>query len=285
MNNLAKYLNHFIDYFDKHRKKIIFLSNLIVSASLISIFFQFNNKIEINFETLINKDTYQIYFFGFASYIFLFLSWNIFSKKEKIENNIIKNFILFSYSNIAKYIPGSIGLYVYRLASYDVDKISVKKITKGVLFEQFTPIGLFLVLYSFFSIDYFKEIGLVSFLLIMYFLKSMIILISPLKNYFLYFSSFYLNCVFQIYMIYLFFDFFCGIYAVDNSFDYLLSTYISSFLIGSPAGIGFREGVSLLLISNELCTVINAIIYLRIIYIILDLGLFIIGFTLKRFSK
>ena len=48
-------------------------------------------------------------------------------QKGKIENNVVRNFILFSYSNIAKYIPGSIGLYIYRLASYDVDKISVKK--------------------------------------------------------------------------------------------------------------------------------------------------------------
>ena len=126
MNNFAKYLNFLIEFIDKNRKKIIFLSNLIVSASLISIFIQFNNKIEINFQTLINKNTYQIYFFGFLSYIFLFLSWNVFSKKEKIENNVVRNFILFSYSNIAKYIPGSIGLYIYRLASYDVDKISVK---------------------------------------------------------------------------------------------------------------------------------------------------------------
>ena len=285
MTNFAKYLNYLIDYFDKHRKKIIFLSNLIVSASLISIFIQFNNKIEINFQTLINKDTYQIYFFGFTSYIFLFLSWDIFSKKEKIENNVVRNFILFSYSNVAKYIPGSIGLYVYRLASYNVDKISVKKITKGVLLEQFLPVGIFLIIYSFYNINYFEEIGLVSFLLVMYFIASIILLISPLKNYFLYFSTFYMNSVFQIYMIYLFFDFFCGIDAVANSFNYLLSTYISSFLIGSPAGIGFREGISLLLITNELCSVINAIIYLRIIYIILDLTLFIIGFTLKRFSK
>ncbi len=285
MNNFAKYLNILIEFIDKHRKKIILLSNLIVSASLISIFIQFNNKIEINFQTLINKNMYQIYFFGFLSYIFLFLSWDIFSKKEKIDNNVVRNFILFSYSNIAKYIPGSIGLYIYRLASYNVDKISVKKITKGVLLEQFSPIGLFLIIYSVYNLNYFEEIELVSILIVLYLITSMIILSNPLKNYFLYFSSFYMNCVFQIYMVYLFFDFFCGIDAVDNSFNYLLSTYISSFLIGSPAGIGFREGISLLLISNELCSVINAIIYLRLIYIILDLGFFIIGFTFKRITK
>lgn len=278
---MFKKIDYIIGKLNNNRKKFIYISNLLVIISIISIYLSYKEIFDIRLSSLLHLKVLNILIFGIFSYFFLFLSWNTYSKKEKIEENYFKNFIIFAFSNMAKYIPGSIGLFVYRSMSYKVTKSSLKKITKGVLFEQFIPIFIFLVIFSSFKLGVLASSNLIFSTIIFFTFSSIIIFFIKLNEYFYYLSLFFFHVIFQIMMLNLFFVYFCADVSLENSLTYLFSTYASSFLIGAPAGIGVREGLTLILLDTQSCSLVNVLIYLRIIYFSLDLLFFSTGFILK----
>lgn len=274
----------FVKVIEKNRNKLVILSNIVVIFSLATIYFSFRDEITLKSSDIFNYSFLLILLFGVCSYIFLFLSWNIFSKKENIDYNIYNNFVTFSYSNMAKYIPGSLGLFFYRTLLYKVTKNSIKKITKGVLFEQFIPIIIFTILFGTFWTGILLKDNIYLVFIFFVFFLLLALKFFNLIQYFFYILCFLLHVIFQLTMLYLFFDMFCENNAFENSFKYLLSNYLGSFLIGAPAGIGVREGISLLLLENQSCLIINALIYLRVIYLMLDFLFFFIGLIVKKFK-
>jgi hypothetical protein len=274
----------FIEIIEKNRKKLVIVSNIVVVLSLITIYFSFSNEISFQITLFFNNQFLYVILFGIISYSFLFLSWNIYSKNENIDSSIYNNFVTFSYSNMAKYIPGSLGLFFYRTLLYKVTKDSLKKILKGVLCEQFIPIIIFTLLFGTFWSGFLLEDNI--YLVFIFFILFLLLTLKFLNliQYFYYILSFLLHVFFQLIMLYLFFDMFCENNAFENSFKYLLSNYLGSFLIGAPAGIGIREGISLLLLDNQSCLIINALIYLRVIYLMLDFLFFFIGLIIKKFK-
>lgn len=273
-----------VNIIEKNRNKLVIVSNIVVIFSLSSIYFYFRDEITLKNTNIFNYSLLSIFIYGICSYTFLFLSWNIFSKKENIDHNIYNNFVTFSYSNMAKYIPGSLGLFFYRTLLYKVTKNSIKKITKGVLLEQFVPIVIFSILFGTFWTGVLLKDNIYFFFIFFLFFLLITLKFLNFIDYFFYILCILLHVIFQLTMLYLFFDMFCQNYAFENSFKYLLSNYLGSFLIGTPAGIGIREWISLFLLDNQSCSIINALIYLRAIYLTLDFFFFFIGLIVKNFK-
>ena len=240
-------LNSFFDYlnnvqFQKRLKKlnilICFVSILyIVNFARVNIDYSFTLR-EINILELICLITI---------FIFVGITW----VKYSSHNNEIENKKIFwdwSASNLGKYFPGGIGLISIRLNQNEV-KANSKKVIFGLLEEQFLgPLISLPVLFMLLPfINNENILFLFAFLqvIFLYIFKKIYFFNSQIKetsllNYSNYFLISLLGTNFLT--IFIFQNFGFSDY-IQQSFFYLISTYIGLLFVGVPAGIGIREAL------------------------------------------
>ena len=264
--------------------------NLLISLISFIYIYQLinNNLIDSSFEFNLNFIDLTVLI---ITYLFVGITWVKFSSKDnkKIYKDI---FFDWSYSNIGKYVPGGIGVISIRLNQGDSSKNS-KKIFFGLLEEQFLVpflslpvlvtclyfvngnnlIYLLIILQIIFvflvKLIYFKNESLKNNSLLNY---SNYLLVSILLTNFLTILIFY-NLGFDNYL-------YQGLY-------YLIASYSALLFVGVPSGIGIREGIFLLLadVNFSLSDQIEALIYIRLLYLIADLLFGLSGMIYKYKSS
>lgn len=261
--------------------------NLLISIASFTYIYRLisDNLINTNFEFNLN---YIEFILLIITYVFIGLTWVKFSSQDNKET--YKDiFFDWAYSNLGKYVPGGIGVVSIRLNQGNSKKNS-KKILFGLLEEQFlVPFLSLPVLLA--CIFFIKESYLIYFLVVFQILFIFIIkniyfrneslrnnsllnysnylLISILLSNFLTILIFY-NLGFDNYL-------YQGIY-------YLIASYSALLFVGVPSGIGIREGIFLLLsdINLNFSDQIEALIYIRLLYLITDILFGITGLIYKN---
>ena len=261
--------------------------NLLISIASFTYIYRLisDNLINTNFKFNLN---YIEFILLIITYVFIGITWVKFSSQDNKET--YKDiFFDWAYSNLGKYVPGGIGVVSIRLNQGNSKKNS-KKILFGLLEEQFlVPFLSLPVLLA--CIFFIKESYLIYFLVVFQILFIFIIkniyfrneslrnnsllnysnylLISILLSNFLTILIFY-NLGFDNYL-------YQGLY-------YLIASYSALLFVGVPSGIGIREGIFLLLsdINFNFSDQIEALIYIRLLYLITDILFGITGFIYKN---
>lgn len=261
--------------------------NLLISIASFTYIYRLisDNLINTNFEFNLN---YIEFILLIITYVFIGITWVKFSSQDNKET--YKDiFFDWAYSNLGKYVPGGIGVVSIRLNQGNSKKNS-KKILFGLLEEQFlVPFLSLPVLLA--CIFFIKESYLIYFLVVFQILFIFIIkniyfrneslrnnsllnysnylLISILLSNFLTILIFY-NLGFDNYL-------YQGLY-------YLIASYSALLFVGVPSGIGIREGIFLLLsdINLNFSDQIEALIYIRLLYLITDILFGVTGLIYKN---
>ena len=261
--------------------------NLLISIASFTYIYRLisDNLINTNFEFNLN---YIEFILLIITYVFIGITWVKFSSQDNKET--YKDiFFDWAYSNLGKYVPGGIGVVSIRLNQGNSKKNS-KKIFFGLLEEQFlVPFLSLPVLLA--CIFFIKESYLIYFLVVFQILFIFIIkniyfrneslrnnsllnysnylLISILLSNFLTILIFY-NLGFDNYL-------YQGLY-------YLIASYSALLFVGVPSGIGIREGIFLLLsdINFNFSDQIEALIYIRLLYLITDILFGVTGLIYKN---
>ena len=261
--------------------------NLLISIASFTYIYRLisDNLINTNFEFNLN---YIEFILLIITYVFIGITWVKFSSQDNKET--YKDiFFDWAYSNLGKYVPGGIGVVSIRLNQGNSKKNS-KKILFGLLEEQFLVpfLSLPVLLACIFFINesyliYFLVVFQILFIFIIkniYFRNESLrnnsllnysnyLLISILLSNFLTILIFY-NLGFDNYL-------YQGIY-------YLIASYSALLFVGVPSGIGIREGIFLLLsdINLNFSDQIEALIYIRLLYLITDILFGITGLIYKN---
>lgn len=261
--------------------------NLLISIASFTYIYRLisDNLINTNFEFNLN---YIEFILLIITYVFIGITWVKFSSQDNKET--YKDiFFDWAYSNLGKYVPGGIGVVSIRLNQGNSKKNS-KKILFGLLEEQFLVpfLSLPVLLACIFFINesyliYFLVVFQILFIFIIkniYFRNESLrnnsllnysnyLLISILLSNFLTILIFY-NLGFDNYL-------YQGLY-------YLVASYSALLFVGVPSGIGIREGIFLLLsdINFNFSDQIEALIYIRLLYLITDILFGITGLIYKN---
>lgn len=261
--------------------------NLLISIASFTYIYRLisDNLINTNFEFNLN---YIEFILLIITYVFIGITWVKFSSQDNKET--YKDiFFDWAYSNLGKYVPGGIGVVSIRLNQGNSKKNS-KKILFGLLEEQFLVpfLSLPVLLACIFFINesyliYFLVVFQILFIFIIkniYFRNESLrnnsllnysnyLLISILLSNFLTILIFY-NLGFDNYL-------YQGLY-------YLIASYSALLFVGVPSGIGIREGIFLLLsdINLNFSDQIEALIYIRLLYLITDILFGITGLIYKN---
>lgn len=279
INKLFELLNN-----NKFQKKLKILNRVIGIASIFYIYkFYDLNFNQIKSPLIFNPISFLIIFF-----IYL-LTGNIWVNFLISKKNIYKRkyFLDWSYSNLGKYIPGSIGLVSIRLENNN--KTDSKKILFGLLEEQFIAPLILLpaVIFStyFYESAYFFYILFATVLLCFfifryfyfqnnYFKKNSIISSGKL---------FFLNLLLNVVLIYyIFYDFAFNDFISAATF-YIIATNLGLFFVGIPAGLGIREAIFILLLENSVfqSQYFEVMVHIRLLFFTFDLLFGILGFISK----
>ena len=261
--------------------------NLLISIASFTYIYRLisDNLINTNFEFNLN---YIEFILLIITYVFIGITWVKFSSQDN-KQTYKDIFFDWAYSNLGKYVPGGIGVVSIRLNQGNSKKNS-KKILFGLLEEQFlVPFLSLPVLLA--CIFFIKESYLIYFLVVFQILFIFIIkniyfrneslrnnsllnysnylLISILLSNFLTILIFY-NLGFDNYL-------YQGLY-------YLIASYSALLFVGVPSGIGIREGIFLLLsdINLNFSDQIEALIYIRLLYLITDILFGVTGLIYKN---
>ena len=264
--------------------------NLLISLISFIYIYQLinNNLIDSSFEFNLNFIDLTVLI---ITYLFVGITWVKFSSKDnkKIYKDI---FIDWSYSNIGKYVPGGIGVISIRLNQGDSSKNS-KKIFFGLLEEQF--LVPFLSLPVLVTCLYFVNgNNLIYFLIILQIIFVFLVKLIYFKNESLKNNSL-LNYSNYLLVSILLTNFLTILIFYNLGFDdylyqglyYLIASYSALLFVGVPSGIGIREGIFLLLadVNFSLSDQIEALIYIRLLYLIADLLFGLSGMIYKYKSS
>lgn len=260
--------------------------NLLIA--LISIFLII--RIFIN-ETL---DIKEISNLNFLEIIFLAIIYlnnaNIWSKfsNQNVSNVNLKVFSDWAYSNIGKYVPGGIGLALIRL-NQDGDENKSKKIIFGLLEEQFLypllSIPVLILSKYFINLEKFIFVYIFVQILFVYLFKYFYLLNATIKhNSMLNFTKQILFSLLSsnLLVFYIFYNQGIDDYLLKGVF-YLIAINVGLFFVGVPAGIGIRELIFLYLIGTRtpFIELAKVLIYIRLIYLVVDIIFGFIGFIIK----
>jgi hypothetical protein len=288
----------------KNKFNLIFhFLNKNETQNKIKFFNYFLSLVSIGYIYIFIKKNYPEYVlnfnFQFLHLLFLFLSYFITGViwVNYINNSKVDNFkYLFfdwSFSNLGKYIPGSLGLITMRLDQKNNKNIGSKSILIGLLEEQFiAPIIMLPVLAT--SLIYINSnfyFLILFFLTLIYFFLFKKLYLSKLfkkkktiiSSHKLYFISLLMNMSF-VFIVFSNYDFanfkFLSIY-------YLISANLGLFFVGVPAGAGIREALFLFLLKNSSVVLpnFNAILYIRGLYLCADVLFGLLGLFFKLKNK
>ncbi len=270
--NLIKRLfnNKFFKYF-----------NLIVSV--VSLFYisnilsdQINYILELNYLALLISVI--IYICGI---FFLALGWSFLNNGQGLKNNIYLR--SWYYSILGKYVPLKItpALLRYNYLKINNHEINLPTYSKLTIKEQIYIIFTA----SLFSIFFFLDNDLLNnFILLNIFLVLYItfLIFKNKKVLICYVGFYYLSFLSLLSFNILSY----GELLTSSVFAFILSSLIALFAIGSPAGIGIREYVSVLLLSNNFSEEFILVLFMqyRIITMISDFLSFLIFKIYRKFS-
>ena len=273
---------------EKVQKKIKIFNSLLAFISLIIIF-----------TTLLNEGyIYSLYTLSFTTLLvgsLFYLSnlylWTFFMKQNyqlSIED-FINNW---SLSKLGKYIPAGIMILTSRLNQKVKRNQNTKKIFYGLLEEQFlfSLIGLVtsVLVISYFSSTYQPVVFLIISTLLVILIKKIIDkssfdYIFLINNKIIVILNLNLNLLF-IYLIAL--DI-----SPDISFEiaifYFLSSCLSLFFVGVPAGIGIREFIFLFFMTpdNLNFAEYDFLFTIRLAIILLDLSWYLMSLIFIKYNK
>ena len=253
--------------------------NLILS--LISVFYilnflsgQVSTLLNLNFIALIISIT----IYSFAIF-FLALGWSFLNNESNLKNNVyIESWY---YSFLGKYVPFKVGTVLIRYNFLKMKKSETKLSTYSqlILKEQLQII----LIASLFSIFFFINVNSINnFVLLNIFL--------------LFYISFLLNKKKKVLICYVSFFYFSflslltfnlisyGEVITSSAFAFILSSLIALFAVGSPAGIGVREYVSVILLNSSFTEEFILILFIqyRLITVLSDLISYVL---FKIFNK
>ena len=286
LNKIFKFLDD-----DTVQKKLKKVNLLVALISIFYLIYLINQNFKLNLFNLKKINLFELLILLFV-YFLVGHTWVKFSNKDKTIYNK-KIFYDWAYSNLGKYFPGGLGLVSIRLNQDDESKDS-KKVFIGLLEEQFLiPLLTLPVLFlSTFYIDS-KNFFLLFFLsqIIIYFvIKSIYFLNKKIKKISLLNQSLYLLpylLLNQFLIFFIFYNFGFKNY-ITYSIIYLISVNLGLFFVGVPAGFGVREIIFLFLSNGDvnLSNQLEVIIYIRILYLIVDISYGLFGLLMKnRISK
>jgi len=261
--------------------------NLLISIISFTYIYQLinDNLVNTNFEFNLN---YTELILLIITYVFIGITWVKFSSQDnkKLYKDI---FFVWAYSNLGKYVPGGIGVVSIRLNQGNSKKNS-KKVLFGLLEEQFlVPFLSLPVLLA--CIFFIKESYLLYFLVVfqilfVFIIKNIYFRNESLKNNsLLNYSNYLLISILlsNFLTILIFYNLGFDNYLYQGLY-YLIASYSALLFVGVPSGIGIREGIFLLLsdINFNFSDQIEALIYIRLLYLITDLLFGITGLIYKN---
>ena len=213
--------------------------------------------------------------------------WSKFSN-QNISNVNFKVFADWAYSNIGKYIPGGIGLALIRL-NQDGDENKSKKIIFGLLEEQFLypllSIPVLILCKFLIKIENFIFVYIFVQIVFFYLFKYFYLLNKTIKyNSMIKFSKSILFSLLSSNLIIFFIFYNQGIddYLLKAIF-YLIASNVGLFFVGVPAGIGIRELIFINLIgaSTPFAELAIVLIYIRLLFLTVDIIFGLVGFVIK----
>jgi hypothetical protein len=282
-SNIEKLFSYINDKnFQKKLKRINVGIALIAIAYIVTIIY-FN---EASLNILLSINLLEVLLLGLI-YFIVGITWvnfstdSFYTKKENI-------FFDWSYSNIGKYFPGGVGLISIRL-NQDAEKGNSKKILFGLLEEQFLIPALSLpVLFisSFFlENEYFYILFISVQIIFVYLFKSGYFVNKKIRNISILNFSNYLIITILLTNFLTFFVFYNLGYEnyLNLGIYYLIASYAGLLFVGIPAGFGIREGIFLFLLgaNSVVSQDLSALLYFRILYLIVDVFYGILGFIYK----
>jgi hypothetical protein len=213
--------------------------------------------------------------------------WSKFSN-QNVSNVNFKVFADWAYSNIGKYIPGGIGLALIRL-NQDGDENKSKKIIFGLLEEQFLypllSIPVLILCKFLIKIENFIFVYIFVQIVFFYLFRYFYLLNKTIKyNSMINFSKPILFSLLSSNLIVFFIFYNQGIddYLLKAIF-YLIASNVGLFFVGVPAGIGIRELIFIFLVgtSTPFAELAIVLIYIRLLFLIVDTIFGLIGFLIK----
>jgi len=268
-----------IESINKIKKSLIFrlinLSLLVVSLKYLYDYYQ-------------NLDLFRLYSYDFFILIPIALlvfgniinafAWSSFIGDKDINFQQINIWMI---SSIGKYLPFKIGIPSLRTSlNLNVSKHKSKNILKKIFFEQIIIIiftlffGLLYFLKNQISLSVFYILFLILFLLIIFknkYFPKIYIVIYGFGQWFIVFGLIQFSQLNYVNLNH------------EIIFGYLLTSTASMVALNIPAGIGFREALTLLffegIFSSELIYIF--VINIRALLVVVDLIIFIIGILTK----
>ena len=282
-NNIEKLFSYINDRkFQKKLKTINIGIALIAILYIVTIVYLSEESLNI----LLSINLVEVLFLVFI-YFIVGVTWVNFSTDSvfTIKKNI---FFDWSYSNIGKYFPGGVGLISIRL-NQDAEKSNSKKILFGLFEEQFLiPILSLPVLFfsSFFLKNNYFFILIITFqIAFVYLFKRGYFINKKIKNISLLNFSNYLIIAILLTNFLTFFVFYNLGYEnyLNLGIFYLIASYAGLLFVGIPAGFGIREGIFLFLLGTNFTVSqdLSALLYFRILYLIVDIFYGFLGFIYK----
>ncbi len=270
--NLFKRLfnNKFFKYFNF----VVSVVSLFYISNILSD--QINYILELNYLALLISVI--IYICGI---FFLALGWSFLNNGQGLKNNIyLKSWY---YSILGKYVPFKItpALLRYNYLKINNHEINLPTYSKLTVKEQ-----IFIIFTaSLFSIFFFLDNNLLNnFILLNIFLVlyTTFLIFKNKKVLICYVGFYYLSFLSLLSFNILSY----GELLTSSVFAFILSSLIAFFAIGSPAGIGIREYVSVLLLSNNFSEEFILVLFMqyRIITMISDFLSFLIFKIYRKLS-
>ncbi len=282
-NNIEKLFSYVNDRnFQKKLKTINVGIALIAIAYIVTIIYLNGESLKI----LFSINLLEVLLLG-LTYFIMGITWVKFST-DSVSTKKKNIFFDWSYSNIGKYFPGGVGLISIRL-NQDAENGNSKKILFGLFEEQFLiPVLSLPVLFisSFFlENEYFYVLFISVQIVFVYLFKSGYFVNKKIKNISILNFSNYLIITILLTNFLTFFVFYNLGYEnyLNLGIYYLIASYAGLLFVGIPAGLGIREGIFLFLLGANFVVSqdLSALIYFRILYLIVDVFYGILGFIYK----
>ncbi|MBB1227500.1 MULTISPECIES: hypothetical protein [Pantoea] len=200
---------------------------------------------------------------------------------------------IFGVSQIAKYIPGNIFQFAGKQVLAVRHNLNSAKVAKSQFLEIILLLLSSLPFSIYVGVYYFLEMGvaLSIFTSFLFFLGASFIINRISTNFFRTFSSY---MIFMFVSGLMFFLIVTSTIKVNSTLSldaFVLCSFVAAWLIGfimpgSPAGLGVRESILILLlfpVFRDQSLVFNAAILTRLVTVIGDLIFFIFSSTVQRF--
>jgi len=279
------------------KKTVNYVSYLLVFLSVIFIGYKFYTLQGLVNLTRFFKDhglvfTVACLVYALNNYL-LAAGWRLILAGLDEKITIKLSVAIFGVSQIAKYIPGNIFQFAGKQVLAVRHNLNSAKVAKSQFLEIILLLLSSLPFSIYVGVYYFLEMGvaLSIFTSFLFFLGASFIINRISTNFFRTFSSY---MIFMFVSGLMFFLIVTSTIKVNSTLSldaFFLCSFVAAWLIGfimpgSPAGLGVRESILILLlfpVFRDQSLVFNAAILTRLVTVIGDLIFFIFSSTVQRF--